>query len=148
VRHSTVAGVCRQQQLFLSLVVMQGIEQARDHPCGVAESGVGRDILDAFAVDEDLAAVAQGFDILRTGLRPGNFHLADIFGSPCEGYAVAAAVGFRHCRLGRCCAGRVSSGRLGPFCHCYPPVEFFDRWLSPPRFVRYANSCAESELEC
>ncbi len=57
-RHPAIAGVGRQQQLFLSLVVVQGIEQARHHPRGIAEGGVGRDILDAFSVDEHLAAVA------------------------------------------------------------------------------------------
>jgi len=59
VRHSPIASVCRQQQLFLSLVVMQGVEKARHHPRGIAEGGMGRDILDALAIDEDLAAIAQ-----------------------------------------------------------------------------------------
>src|SRR6185312_938288 len=59
VRHSPIAGVCRHQQLVRSLAVVKRIEQTRDHPCGIAEGWMGCDVLDAFAIDEDLAAVAQ-----------------------------------------------------------------------------------------
>src|SRR6267378_4152581 len=103
VRHSRIARVCRRQQLVLSLVVMQRVEQARHHPGGVAEGRMGGDVLDALAVDEDLAAVAQGFDVLRAGLRFGNSHLADVFRPTREGRAVATAVRFSSRRLGRSC---------------------------------------------
>jgi len=75
---------------------------------------MGCDVLDAFAIDEDLAAVAQRLDKLRAGLRSGNFHLADIFRPPRESYAVIAAVRFHFIC---CCAGRFSSRRLGRSCH-------------------------------
>ena len=142
VRHSAIAGVGRQQQLFLSLVVMQRVEQARHHAGGVAEGRMGGDVLDAFAIDEDLAAVAQRLDIFRAGLRFGNLHLADIFRPPRESGAVAAAVGFR-----RLCRGCLAPGRPGRrrFCHCALPLEF-DRFLGLRTamfdirtFVRKAN---------
>jgi hypothetical protein len=37
---------------------MQGVERARYHPCDVTEGTMGCDILDAFAIDEDFAAIA------------------------------------------------------------------------------------------
>ena len=139
VRHSPIARVRRQQQLVLSLVVMQGVEQARHHPRGVAEGRMGRDVLDAFAIDEDLAAVAQRFDILRAGLRSANFHLADIFRPPRESDAVIAAVGF-HLGLLSC---RPLSVPLPVLAIVTSPRIRSPGYLH--RVVRYANLCAESE---
>jgi hypothetical protein len=51
---------------------MQRVVEPRDHPRGVAERRMGRDILDALAVDVDLAPVAQAVEILlpRERTRP------------------------------------------------------------------------------
>ena len=53
------------------LRVVQGIVQAGDHPGRVAKGRVGGDILDALAVEPDLAAVAQALQVLRPVMRAG-----------------------------------------------------------------------------
>src|SRR3981189_1615477 len=126
VRHSRVARVCGHQQLVLSLVVMQRVEQARHHPGGVAEGRMGGDVLDALAVDEDLAAVAQGFDVLRAGLRFGDFHLADVFAL----FALAALA--------------VDASVVVAFA-IMPSRNSIALFLMSVRLVRYSNRCAESE---
>ena len=42
VRHAAVAGVGRQQELVLALLVVQRVVEARDHARGVAEGRMGR----------------------------------------------------------------------------------------------------------
>ena len=59
VRHAAIAGVGRQQELVLALGVVQRVVEARDHARGVAEGRMRGDVLDALAVDVDLAIVAQ-----------------------------------------------------------------------------------------
>ena len=80
-----VAGVGRQQELVLALGVVQRVVEARDHPGGVAEGRVRGDVLDALAVDVDLAAVLQRFQVFLAGLRLGDGHLADGLGLGGEG---------------------------------------------------------------
>jgi hypothetical protein len=46
--------------------IMQRIVQAHDGAGSVTEGGVRRHILHAFAIDVDLACVAQAFEILRS----------------------------------------------------------------------------------
>ena len=65
VRHAAVAGVGRQQELVLALGVVQRIVEPRDHARGVAEGRMRGDVLDALAVDVDLATVAQGVRDIR-----------------------------------------------------------------------------------
>ena len=55
--------------LSLRLGIVQRIVEPRDHARGVAKGRMGGDVLDALAVDVDLAAVAQRLEILRAGLR-------------------------------------------------------------------------------
>ena len=50
--------------LSLCFGIVQRVVEARDHARGVAEGRMRRDVLDAFAVDVDLAAVAQRFQKL------------------------------------------------------------------------------------
>ena len=69
VGHAAVAGVGRQQDLVLALGVVQRVVEARHHAGGVAEGRMRGDVLDALAVDVDLAAVAQRVEIFRAGLR-------------------------------------------------------------------------------
>ena len=49
--------------------IVQRVVQAREHAHGVAERGMRRDVLDALAVDPDLAAVAQALEVFRGGER-------------------------------------------------------------------------------
>src|SRR5204862_8108281 len=50
--------------------IVQRIIQARDHPDGVAEGGMGGHILDPLPVNPDLTAVTQALDILGPSERP------------------------------------------------------------------------------
>ena len=52
VRLAAVAGVGRHQELVLALGVVQRVVEARDHPRGVAEGRMRRDVLDPLAVDD------------------------------------------------------------------------------------------------
>ena len=76
VGHPAIAGVGRQQDLVLALGVVQRIVKPRHHFRGVAERRVLGDVLDALAVDVDLAVVGQRGEIIRAGLRGRNFDLA------------------------------------------------------------------------
>ena len=64
VRVAAGAGVGRRGQGFLALGVVQRIVELGDRDGGVAEGRVLGDILDALAVDIDLAAVAQRLEVL------------------------------------------------------------------------------------
>jgi hypothetical protein len=92
----------------LALVIVERVEQARRHPCGISKCRMGCDILDALAIDKNFAAVAQRFNVLRAALRSRDLHLADTFRPPCEGQTVAAAVYLRRLCRGCCYAGRFS----------------------------------------
>ena len=76
VRHAAVAGVGRHQQLVLVLGIVQRVVEARDHARGVAEGWMRRDVLDALAVDVDLAVVAQQLQELIARHRLGGPDLA------------------------------------------------------------------------
>src|SRR5262249_12635186 len=52
-------------------LVMQGVIKASEHPYGVSECGMSRYVLDALAVDPDLAAIAETFKIFLRSKRPG-----------------------------------------------------------------------------
>ena len=84
VRHAAIAGVGRQQELVLALVVVQRVVEARDHARGVAEGRMGGDVLDPLAVDVDGAVVAQRVQIFRAGLRTGDFDVADVLRRDCR----------------------------------------------------------------
>ncbi len=74
------AGVGRRGQDRLGLVRMQRVVEPRDRARGIAERRMGGDVLDALAIDIDLAPVAQAFEIFRAGERPA--FLGDgVFGS-------------------------------------------------------------------
>ena len=64
------AGVGRAGQHVLLLRVVQRVIEPRDGARGIAEGRMGGDVLDPLAVDIDLAAVAQAFEIFRPGERP------------------------------------------------------------------------------
>ena len=82
---AAVAGVGRHEQAALTLLVMKRVIEARDHSSGIPEGGVGRDVLDALAVDIDFAAVSELFEVfgprhgprspaLSCAGRPVHFH--------------------------------------------------------------------------
>ena len=56
--------------MSLLLRVVQRVVEPRDRARGVAERRMRGDVLDPLAVDLDLAAVAQAFEIFRAGERP------------------------------------------------------------------------------
>ena len=93
VGHAAVAGVGRQQEPVLALGIVQRVVQPRHHPRGVAERLVLGHVLDALAVDEDLAAVGQRREIVGAGLRRGDLHLARGLGPGRERRAVVLARG-------------------------------------------------------
>ena len=64
------AGVGRRGQDRLGLLRMQRVIEPRDRARGIAEGRMGGDVLDAFAIDIDLAPVAQAFEIFGAGERP------------------------------------------------------------------------------
>ena len=68
VRVAAAAGVGLGSTACLALIV-QSIVQAGQHPDGVAEGRMGGDVLDPFAVDPDLAPVAQALDVFLRGER-------------------------------------------------------------------------------
>jgi hypothetical protein len=85
VRVAFVPGVGGHQELVLALGVVQRVVQAGDHPRRVAERRMRSDVLDALAVDEDLAAVLQRLQVFLAGLRLRYFHLTDSLGLGGEG---------------------------------------------------------------
>ena len=64
------AGVGRRGEHVLGLRVVQRVVEPRDRARGVAESRMRGDVVDALAVDVDLAPVAQAGEIFRAGERP------------------------------------------------------------------------------
>ena len=117
VRHAAIAGVGRQQQLVLALVVVKRVVEARDHARGVAEGRMRGDVLDPLAVDVDVAVVAQRLQIFRAGLRSRDFDVARVLR--------------RNCRLPRFPAPCLP-------CHRDLPVTLFDyrTTVRIPNFVR------------
>ncbi len=89
-RHAAIAGVGRHHDFVFVLGVVHGVVQPRHHPRGVAEGRMFGDLLDLLAVDEDLAAVVERGEILRSVLRTGDFDLAGGFGLGCEGFGARA----------------------------------------------------------
>src|SRR5262249_39902933 len=61
------SGVGRRDEKLSVLGIVQSIIEARNRARGVAKRGMRRDVVDALAVDIDLAAVAQAFQIFRAG---------------------------------------------------------------------------------
>ena len=63
------------RQHVLPLRIVEGVVQAREHPGGVAERRVRRDVFHALAIDPDLAAVANALEVFiashRTNARRG-----------------------------------------------------------------------------
>ncbi len=96
VRHAAVAGVGRHQQLGAMLGVVQRVVEARQHARGVAEGRMRGDVLDALAVDVDLAAVAQQLQELIARHRLGHADLADGLGLSGKSYLVVAHGTLRH----------------------------------------------------
>ena len=91
VRHAAVARVRRHQQLVLVLGIVQRVVKARDHACGIAEGRMRGDVLDALAVDVDLAVVAQRLQILLARHRLGGPDVAGRLGSLGERHLVLVA---------------------------------------------------------
>ena len=89
VRHAAIAGVGRQHQLVLVLVVVQRVVEARDHARGVAEGRMRGDVLDPLAIDVDVAVVAQRVEIFRAGLRACDVDVADVLRRVCSRVASA-----------------------------------------------------------
>jgi hypothetical protein len=73
------AGVGLAGQQHLALGIVQRIVKPRDRTRGIAERRVRGDVLDPLAIDIDLAAVAQAFEIFRAGERP-SFGFDRVFG--------------------------------------------------------------------
>ena len=123
VGHAAVAGLGRQQDLVLALGIVERVVQPRHHPGGVAERLVLGDVLDALAVDVDLAAVGQRREVVGAGLRRGNLHLAGGLGPGRERLAVVLARGGFGGRLG----GGFGFGGFG-FGHrtSFPSTDLFD----------------------
>src|SRR4029453_128908 len=68
-REPAAAGIGRHRQDGLRRGVMQRVVEPRDHPRGVAKRRMRRDILDALAVNVDLAPVANALEVLGSGVR-------------------------------------------------------------------------------
>ena len=64
------AGVGRAGQHVFLLGVMQRVIEPGDGARGIAEGRMRGDVLDPLAVDIDLAAVAQAFEVFLAGERP------------------------------------------------------------------------------
>ena len=64
---AAAAGIGVPAQLVLHFRFVQRIVQLAHRGRRVAERRVGGDILDAFAVDVDLTAILQAFQVLFTG---------------------------------------------------------------------------------
>ena len=92
-RRKDLVGVARvhirQQELILAGGIVQGIEEPGRHSRRVAEGRMRSDVVNAFAVDVDLASVAQRFEILLPVLRPVGAHSANGFRLYSQGF-------FRH----------------------------------------------------
>src|SRR4051794_2593058 len=73
------AGVGGAGQHVAVLRVVQRVVEPRDRPDRIAEGGVGGHVLNALAVDIDLAAITQGLHVLRAGIGTGAVG-DDIFG--------------------------------------------------------------------
>src|SRR5262249_51469541 len=73
------AGRGRQQNPVPALGIVQRVVEPRHDARGVAESLVLGDVLDALAVDVDLASVRQRGQILGTGLRRRDLELSRRF---------------------------------------------------------------------
>ena len=97
-RHAAVAGIGRHQQLVLVLGVVQRIVEPRDHARGVAEGRMRGDVLDALAVDVDLAAVAQRLQKLLAVHRRRGSDVADGLRLLGKRHLIVAHGGLRHCR--------------------------------------------------
>jgi hypothetical protein len=59
----------RDGENVLALRVVQRVVHARDHPCRVAERRMVGDLLDALAVDPDLAVILEAREVLVAGER-------------------------------------------------------------------------------
>src|SRR5262249_45341223 len=70
VRVAAGTGIGRAGEDVLALGVVQGVVEPCDRARGVAERRMRRHIVDALAVDVDLAAVAQAREIFRARERP------------------------------------------------------------------------------
>jgi hypothetical protein len=136
VGHAAVAGLGRQQDPVLALGIVQRVVQPRHHPGGVAERLVLGDVLDALAVDVDLAAVGQRGEVVGAGLRRGDLHLAGGLGPGRERRAVILARGGFGGRLWRRLSQRLWLWRLWLW-----PSDF----LPLHGFVRLSNSCTMRE---
>ena len=77
--------------LSVALRVVQRVVEPRHHPRGVAERRMRRDVLDALAVDVDLAPVAQRVEVFVAGLRRGDLGLPDRLRPGGERFAVVRA---------------------------------------------------------
>ena len=93
-RVAAAAGIGLRRQDVLLRSVVQRVVEARDHPHGVAEGRMRRDVLDALAVDPDLAAVAQAFEVLRARQRTNARRCRSIGGV--DGHADSPLCGGRH----------------------------------------------------
>jgi hypothetical protein len=68
---AAAAGVGLHRQHIAARGIVQRVIEPRDHPNGVAERGMRRYILDAFAVDPDFATVAEALQVFLAGEWPG-----------------------------------------------------------------------------
>src|SRR5262249_35162188 len=81
--------------------IVQSIIETRDRARSVTKGRMRRDVLDALAVDIDLAAVAQAFQIFRAGEGPaggrdGVLAFGPVHrGSPCCSLSLFAALASR-----------------------------------------------------
>ena len=88
VGHAAIAGVGRQQKLVLALGIAQRIVKPRHHLRGVAKGLVLGDVLDPFAINEDLASVAERSEVVGAGLRRRDVDFARGLGSCRKGFAI------------------------------------------------------------
>src|SRR5207249_10675034 len=91
------------------VVVVQRIVKPRKHPGAVLKRRMGRDVLDALAVDPDLAAVVEALEKLLAGVRERRL---------------------LHSGL-RCRLGPFRGFRLGGLRHDHTTPEYFDPYSTP-----------------
>jgi hypothetical protein len=69
VREAAPLGRCGEDVLAALAVCVQGVVEARDHTCAVLKCRMFGDLVDAFAVNPDLAVVVEAIEIFAAGVR-------------------------------------------------------------------------------
>jgi hypothetical protein len=69
VREATPLGRCGEDVLAALVVCVQGVVEARDHTCAVLKRRMLGHLVDALAVNPELAVVVEAIEIFAAGVR-------------------------------------------------------------------------------